>query len=53
MKRVKSLIFTLLVSGIIFGILHFIPIEIGSKEKKESNFPIVRFSRRKKRYSST
>ena len=41
MKRVKSLIFTLLVSGIIFGILHFIPIEIGSKEKKESNFPIV------------
>ena len=41
MKRVKSLIFTLLVSGIVFGILHFIPIEIGSKEKKESNFPIV------------
>ena len=41
MKRIKSLVFTLLVSGIIFGILHFVPIEIRSNEEKESNFPIV------------
>ena len=41
MKRIKSLVFTLLVSGIIFGILHFVPIEIRSNKEKESNFPIV------------
>ena len=41
MKRIKSLVFTLLVSGIIFGIIPFVPIEIRSNEEKESNFPIV------------
>lgn len=41
MKKIKSLIFTLMVCGGVLGGLYFIPVEIASKDKKESKYPVV------------
>lgn len=41
MKKVKSLLFTVVLCGGVLGGLYLIPVEITNKDKKEAKFPIV------------